>query len=179
MKNLFAFCAATLALATPGIAQAANYGTAGTYTFAGSVQVKKNLSSWSTCNLTVTVVVPTGGASATASASIGGSTPCPAVSFSGAPYTVIASGSPVTALTLLGVQTNIAPVLIFPADACLGNLTALWGGNTPNPRTITLADPTSDTADTNPDNFGATENPCKIKGQITQTSGPTQLTITP
>ncbi len=178
MKNFVALCATALALAAPGVAQAAdNFGTAGTYKFTGTVQVKKNLSSWTTCGLEVEVVVGTGGTTATAKSTLSGTYPCGSITFGPpSPNSIDATGpgpvgSAATGIKLLGVKTNIPPVLIFPSDACLGDLAAAWGGNAASPRFIVLGDPLSDTPDTNPDNPGATENPCKITGTLTQTSG--------
>ncbi len=185
MKKFIALCATALALAAPGMAQAANYGTDGKYKFQGSIEMIKNLPAWTTCTLTVEIDVSGGGTIARVlstpapNPSLSGPSPCSGITFSNQPYTANALGSPVSVLTLATVKVNIPPILIFPADACQGTLTTLWGGNTVTPRTITLQDGVSNLPDTNPDNIGATENPCRIKGTLTQISGPTQLTITP
>mgnify|MGYP003576013701 CR=1 FL=1 len=169
MKNFAVTCAVALALVVPGVAQAAN--PDGNHVFTGSVQVKKNLSSWTTCTLTLTVNVA-GGVAKVSGASLAGAYPCTSITFSGLPASVTTSGTPVNQVTVNAIKTNIPPVLIFPSDACLGNLTASWAGNTGATRTIVLSDPLSDTPDTNPDNPGATENNCKIVGAVVQTAAP-------
>jgi hypothetical protein len=54
----------------------------------------------------------------------------------------------------------------------LGSLTLSWGGNTATPRSLAFTDGLSNIPDGNPDNFGATENACRIRGVLLQTSTP-------
>lgn len=187
MRNIVALCATALALASPGVAQAAdNFGTDGTYTFAGPVTVQKNLSPATSCNLSVSVAVSGSGTAAnvTSAPVLSSGTICPVITFSNLPYSVDArgtggAGSPAEELWLSTVKVNIPPLLggLIGADACEGVLKVYWIPG--SPPEIEFDSPFSDLADTNPDgNLGSTENPCKIIGTLTQTSGPTNLTIT-
>jgi len=177
MKNISILCATALAMAMPSVAQAANFGTAGTYVFEGSVEVKKNLPSWTTCDLTLTIKVDGSGAAA-ADASLSGAFPCSGITFSTPDFAMDGFGNPVSVLVMYDVTTNIPAIVIppninLPADACSGDIYALWNSSNPTPREIEFQDPLSDTP-------GVSGGPnCKIKGTVYQTSGPTNLTITP
>lgn len=178
MKNFSVISAVALALTAPGIAQAAT--PDGNHTFSGTLQVRKNIPSWSSCTVTAVVRV-TGGVPVLQSAVVTGAGACGYISFSGLP-----SGA-VTVHPTLGlpwyqvpnVRVNIAAIpLLAPADACEGKFDFVWGGNGATPRTITFIDggPTgganSNILDTTPDNLGATKNDCRIDGTLTQTSSP-------
>ena len=172
MKKFIVTFATAVALINPGVALA-NFGPDGTHVFEGDVDVIKNLPIPTACTLTVTVVVAGGGTTATATPVLSGATLCNAIqaragTFASAPYTVTGSsvvGGYYTAISLGGVEIQIPPVAFFPADGCLGNLAAA-AQLSPGSRTITLTTPTSDVTDGNPDNFGGTENPCKIEGVL-------------
>ena len=184
MRNISIICAAALSLSSPGLVQAATFSPntpTVKHKFEGSVQVKKNLMTPTTCWLTMEINV-TGGSATVTSAALTGAAPCGGITFSTPPFTLNGLGSPVSLLRMDNVTTNIPaiPAFSLPADACFGNLFAVWQGNAASPRGIEFQDPLSDTADTNPDNPPpSTENPCKITGVILQTAGPGPLTITP
>lgn len=163
MRNIIALCAAVLAFAGPTVARAAIFSPNGIHVFEGTVEVKKNLSVWTTCDLTLTITV-TGGV-ATSSADLSGSAPCSTINFTGSPFVNDGFGSPIMLLTINGVTTDYQSF-----DACEGDIFALWNGAA-TPREIEFQDSLSDTPDAFPDNTGATENPCKIKGVVSQTSG--------
>jgi len=170
MRNIVALCSASLALASPVVVQAATFSPDGTYVFTGPVEVKKNLPVWTLCNMTLTITVS--GGVATSSASLSGTPPCTSVTFTGSPFATDGLGSPVVVLEMADVTTNVPS----PPDFCYGTIYALWGGNgPPNPRTIEFQDSLSDTPDASPP---GTNNNCKIKGIVTQTSPVTQLDIT-
>lgn len=190
MKNVIYLCATALAFASPGLAHAADsFGpTNGTYVFQGPVTVQKNLSPATSCTLEVSVAVtgvgtPSNAASVTAAALSGGPI-CNVITFSNLNYTVDArgaggtagtAGAPAEELWISTPRVNIPPLLLglIPADACEGVLKTYWIGNgPPTPREIEFDSPFSDITDANPDNPGATENPCKIIGTLTQISGP-------
>ncbi|MBO9696312.1 MAG: hypothetical protein J7499_08930 [Sphingopyxis sp.] len=178
MRNIVALCAAALALASPGVAQAqgATFSPApGSYVFTGSVEVKKNLPVWTTCDLTLTINVAAGG-TATSTASLAGAFPCTGITFTGGPFLTDGLSPPTISLVeIADVTINIPPVPPFAADSCFGTLYAVWGGNgPPNPRTIEFQDPLSDTPDAG--SPGSQPN-CKIKGTVSQASGATQLNI--
>lgn len=180
MKNFSVICAAALALTAPGIAQAAS--PAGDHTFVGTLEVRKNLPLWSSCNVTAVVNVASGTGNPTLkSVSVSGSGACPAISFSGLPSaTVIVH--PTLGLPWFrvpNVRVNIAAIPgLAVADACEGKMDFVWGSNTATPRTITFVDggPTgganSNILDANPDNVGGTENDCRIQFTLSQTSTP-------
>jgi hypothetical protein len=172
MKKFAVICATALALTVPGIAQAAN--PDGDHTFVGSLQVRKNIPSWTTCTVTAVVNV-TGGVPKLKSVAVAGAGACGVISFSGLPSAAInTASSPL--VTVPNVRVNIGPVLIFPADACEGPLNLIWGGNSASPRSLTFVDGTSNVPDANPDNVGATENACRIVGVLNQTL-PTSTTL--
>ncbi|WP_156420440.1 MULTISPECIES: hypothetical protein [unclassified Sphingopyxis] len=184
MRKIVALCATALTLMTPGIAHATDFGDNGTYEFEGDVSVIKNLPFPTACTLKVTIVVTGGGSAATADPELSGSTLCDDIntaSFASAPYAVSANTgvSPIR-LSISGVTIGIPPVSIFPADGCAGSLTHEWGGNSASPRFLDFTTPLSDVPDGPPDNFGGTENPCKIEGTLVQISGASGgLVITP
>lgn len=182
MKKFSAICAAAaLALSGTGIAQAATFSANGKHTFQGSVEVKKNLGSWTNCVAELVIDV-TGGVGTVDSMALTGSFPCGSITFSTPPFTIDAFGNPVTVLRINNVRTDIPMIPTMPpipADACEGSILALWHGNLVVPRAIEFQDPLSDTPDADPDHTGATENNCKIKGILYQTDGPSDLTITP
>ncbi|MGL3822665.1 hypothetical protein [Sphingopyxis sp. R3-92] len=188
MRNIISLCAAALALASPGIAQADTFGpNNGTYTFAGAVTVQKNLSPATSCNLSLGIVV-TGAGTGTNAANVtaaAGSKPvltggpiCTALTFSNLPYSVDAvntDGVPTTAeeLWMSTVRVDIPPLGGNPADACQGVLKVYWLPG--SPPQIEFDSPFSDI----PGVSGPP--PCKIIGTLTQTSGPggANLVITP
>lgn len=187
MRNIVALCATALALASPSLAHAADYGPSnGTYTFSGPVTVQKNLSPATACNLTLSIVVTGAGAPGSAAnvnvaPVLAGGPICSAITFSNLSYSVGASGTagnPADGLSFSTPRVNI-PALSpsIGADACEGVLNAFWLPGPPSQ--IELDTPDSDIPDANPDgNPGTSENPCKIIGTLTQTSGPANLTIT-
>jgi hypothetical protein len=167
MTKFAALCATALALATPGIAQAAS--PDGDHIFKGTVEVRKNIPTWSTCEVTAVVNVAAG-VPKLKSVSLTGPAPCPGIVFTGLPSGPIIIASPVGRVPIIGIITP--PLLIFPTDACLGELMFTWGGNSATPRTITFVDGLSNVPDGNPDNVGATENACRLRGTLVQTSTP-------
>lgn len=176
MKKFAILCAAVgaLSIATPGMAQTASP-LSSTHTFGGNLDVMKNVGSYSTCTMSLTVAVSaTGVASVPSSPTIGGGGPCPVITITGLPTNLaFAAGSgSKTVVTTTPVKINIGPYLIFPADACEAVLRVTWGGNSATPRTISFSTPLSDMTDANPDNFGGTENVCKMRGTLTETTSP-------
>ncbi|MGL3823441.1 hypothetical protein [Sphingopyxis sp. R3-92] len=146
---------ATLAaLASPGMARAAS--PDGNHTFAGTIEIKKNLPAWVSCTLTAVINV-NAGVPRLNSAVITGSAICPAISFTGLPSTPL--------------DTTSLPLVVVPNvgmnffGLCFGDLKFIWGG-TVNPRTVTFQDPRSDLPGT---------PPCKIRGTLTQSPGSLNL----
>lgn len=147
--------ATAVALAGPGMAQAAS--PDGNHTFTGTVQVKKNLPVWTSCNLTAVINVSSG-IPRLQSAVLAGSSPCPGITYTGLPSAPFSTFLPV--VTAPNIAMNWPPIGPSLVDSCFGNLTFLWDGGVV-PRTITFQDPLSDLPD------GASP-PCKIKGVIAQ-----------
>lgn len=172
MKNFAVLCATALAMATPGIAQAAT--PDGDHTFTGTLEVRKNLPLWTSCTVTIVVDV-TSGVPSLQSASASGSSTCTGITFSGFSGTTLnTSGLPIVVQPAIRIDIAAIP-LLAPADACAGSLTLVWGGNSGSTRTITFVDGTSNIPDANPDNAGATENACRIRGVLTQNPGSLNL----
>lgn len=169
MRNIIALCTAMLVFASPAAVQAATFSPNGTYEFIGSVEVRKNLPSWITCELTLTITVS--GGVATTSANFSGAAPCSFFTFSASPFATDGFGTPVSVLEIAGAVVNMA----FPTDTCSGNLLVLWGGNgPPNPRTIEFLNVLSDIQDSS---LPGVDPNCKMRGIVTQTSPATQLDI--
>lgn len=151
MEKFAALCATALALASPGIAQAAS--PDGDHIFIGTVEIKKNLPPWISCTLTAVINV-NAGVPTLHSAAITGSGPCAAISLTNLPSDPL--------------DTTNLPLVIAPnigmnyLSSCFGDLKFIWGGNGPGARTITFQDPLSDLPGT---------PPCKIRGSIGQSPG--------
>lgn len=155
MTKLAVLFATAVALASPGIAQAAS--PDGNHTFVGTVEVKKNLPAWISCTLTAVVNV-NAGVPRLHSAVFTGGGPCATISLTNLPSAPLVTGPP--------------PLFTVPSigmsflGSCFGDLNFIWGGNTANPRTITFQDPLSDLPGV---------PPCKIKGTIFQSPGSLNL----
>ncbi|HEY0598419.1 MAG TPA: hypothetical protein VGD20_21590, partial [Sphingopyxis sp.] len=138
--------------------------------------VRKNLPIWTRCTVTAVINV-LGGVPRLKSVAVTGSGACTAISFAGLPSSPLNTWSSPIIHTYLRVNIAAIPPL-FPADACEGYLHFLWGGNNGfAPRTLTFqafesTAGMSDVPDAHPNNPGATGNPCRIRGDLTQTSSP-------
>lgn len=169
MKKLAALCATALALASPGIAQAAS--PDGDHVFTGTVEIRKNMPVWVPCPMTavvnVTATVPT----LKSVVVTGGGGGCTGITFSGLPSAPLDT----TGLPLVIVQNVRIDIPVFVPDACEGDLQFVWGGNTANPRTIAFVDGVSSLPDALPNNPGASLNPCRFSGVLTQNSGALNL----
>lgn len=158
MKKITAIMATVLALVAPAMAQAAT--PDGTHTFSGTLEVRKGLPVWTSCDVTANVNV-TGGSPVLQSVTLSGSSVCDGISFTGLPSGTLNTGS-LPLVTVPSVGINIA----FPAGTCAGDLNLYWGGNSATPRSLTFADGASNLPGSG---LGL---PCRIKGTLTQTSTP-------
>ena len=151
MTKLAVLFAVAVALASPGIAQAAS--PDGDHVFTGTVQIRKNLPVWVTCSMTavinVTAAVPT-----LKSVAVAGSGACATISFFSLPSAPFVPGPP-PLFAAPNVGMNFG-------SSCFGDLNFIWGGNLVDPRTITFQNSLSDLPGT---------PPCKIQGTIAQSPG--------
>jgi hypothetical protein len=152
--------AAAVALAKPGMAQAAS--PDGDHLFIGTVEVKKTLPSWTSCTLTAIVNVSSG-VPRLKSVVLAGSSVCTSMAFTGLPGVLSLDFS---AYPPVVIAPNVDMNVAFPPASCLGDLKFIWGGNSANPRTVTFQNLLSDIPGT---------PPCKIQGTVTQTSGSLNL----
>lgn len=151
MTKLAALFATAVALASPGIAQAAS--PDGDHIFTGTVQIRKNMTVWVTCPMTavinVTATVPT-----LRSVAVSGGGTCAFITFFNLPSAPFVPGAaPLFAAPNVGMNFG---------SSCFGDLNFIWGGNTANPRTITFQDSLSNLPGT---------PPCRIQGTIAQSPG--------
>ncbi len=161
MTKLAVLFATAFALASPGMAHAASPN--GNHTFMGTVDVKKNLPVWTTCNLTAVINVSSGIPRLQSAVLTGGGL-CSGITFTGLPSSALDFAGYPPFVIVPNVTMNWPPIGAGLADSCFGNLIFLWDGTTV-PRTITFQDPLSDLPD------GSSPR-CKVKGIITQTPGP-------
>lgn len=160
MTKLSVLFVAAVALASPGMAHAAS--PDGDHTFTGTVEVKKDVPSWTACTLTAVVNVSSG-VPRLKSAVLTGAGACATMAFTGLPGTTPLdfSSYPVV-VKVLNVGMNVT----FPSASCFGDLKFNWGGNAANPRTVTFQNLLSDLP-----GF----LPCKIQGTIYQNPGSLNL----
>lgn len=156
MTKLSVLFVAAVALASSGMAHAAS--PDGDHTFAGTVQVKKGLPSWTACTLTVVVNVSSG-VPRLKSAVLTGAGPCATMAFTGLPSILPLDFA---FYPWVVIAPDVGMSIAFPPGSCFGDLSFIW--STATPRTITFQNILSDLP-------GMPPPPCKITGTLTQTSG--------
>ncbi|MGL3822664.1 hypothetical protein [Sphingopyxis sp. R3-92] len=173
MRNIVSLCAAALALASPGIAQADTFGpNNGTYAFSGPVTIQKGLAPPIACNLALSIVVTgvsTFGNAANVNAGpvLSGGPICPGISLTNLSYSVdaVGTGSPGSAADELWFSTVRLNIPFLPG-VCQGVLKAYW---------LPGLSPQISFAATKSDLPGPPA--CVIIGTLTQVSGSANLDI--